>query len=196
MKKISANLLILIPLLFLFVVGCEPYPEFETVTIGEQIWMAENMKILTGNSCCYNYDLENCETYGMLYDWETAMTVCPTGWHLPSADEFQQLADYLGGDEVAGGKIKSTGTIEEGTGLWYAHEKGSATNETGFTAHPGGFRNTDGNFDLIGRNAGWWSSTEVSSDTASTRVLSYSCADFDHGYSNKKCGLSVRCLRD
>jgi uncharacterized protein (TIGR02145 family) len=115
----------------------------------------------------------NYTTYGVLYNWPAAMAgsatsninpsgvkgVCPTGWHLPSDAEWTELTDYLGGEWVAGGKLKATGTFEAGTGLWYDPNTG-ATNETGFTALPGGFRNFDGAFVFIGNYGHWWSATE------------------------------------
>ena len=131
---------------------------YKTVKIGEQVWMAENLAYApaSGNYWAYDNDDANVEIYGYLYDWQTAKNVCPAGWHLPSDEEWTELTDYLGGN--AGGKLKATGTIGSGTGLWYAPNTG-ATNETGFTALPGGYRYGDGAFDYVGYHGYWWSAT-------------------------------------
>ena len=117
---------------------------------------------------------DNYATYGVLYNWTAAMDgeassttnpsgiqgVCLTGWHLPSDAEWTELTDYLGGTSVAGGKLKETGTTH-----WASPNTG-ATNETGFTALPGGGRGYDGTFFNIGGYGTWWSATEYSSDIA------------------------------
>jgi uncharacterized protein (TIGR02145 family) len=166
---------------------------YNTVTIGTQTWMKENLKtthyangtaipLITGNSnwealtdtskayCWYDNDsATNANTYGALYTWSAAMNgaassssspssiqgVCPTGWHLPSDDEWTTLTDYLGGEAVAGGKLKETGTTH-----WQSPNEG-ATNESGFTALPGGYRYfIPDTFYYIGNYGYWWSSTE------------------------------------
>ncbi|MCK9204433.1 MAG: hypothetical protein M0P58_08390, partial [Bacteroidales bacterium] len=76
---------------------------YPTVKIGSQCWLQKNMNYQTGNSWCYENKSENCDIYGRLYDWETALKVCPKGWHLPSDDEYSVLLDYLGGKNLAGG---------------------------------------------------------------------------------------------
>ena len=133
------------------------------------------------------------ETYGYLYDWETACDVCPDGWHLPTDAEWTELTDYLG--ENAGGKLKATGTIEAGTGLWYDPNTG-ATNETGFTALPGGGRYDGGAFSSIGYVGGWWSATESSASIAWGRTMTYDDSNVTWNYFTKELGFSVRCLRD
>jgi len=133
------------------------------------------------------------ETYGYLYDWETACDVCPDGWHLPTDAEWTELTDYLG--ENAGGKLKATGTIEAGTGLWYDPNTG-ATNETGFTALPGGGRDYYGAFDYIGYYGLWWSATESGTNSAWYRYMFYYSGFVDRDNSDKELGFSVRCLRD
>jgi uncharacterized protein (TIGR02145 family) len=110
---------------------------YKTVKIGSQWWIAENLNYPADSGCwCYN---DSCgkygSIYGRLYNWKAACKSCPHGWHLPSADEVITLIDYLGGELVAGGKLKSTGTIEEGNGLWHSPNTG-ATNESGFGALP------------------------------------------------------------
>ena len=153
----------------------------------------------------------NYNTYGVLYNWPAAMNgaassttnpsgvqgVCPDGWHLPSDAEWTELTDYLGGTIDAGGKLKATGTIEAGTGLWYDLNTG-ATNETGFTALPGGGRNYTGSFYNIGGRGYWWSATEYkyNSSDAWLRSTGYSRSYVDSDDLSKELGFSVRCVRD
>jgi len=147
----------------------------------------------------------NYTTYGVLYNWTAAMDgeassttnpsgiqgVCPTGWHLPSDAEWTELTDYLGGTSVAGGKLKETGTTH-----WTSPNTG-ATNETGFTALPGGLRYDGGTFDNIGYNGYWWSATEDDAAYAWYRLMSSSFSSVYRGYyDSKELGFSVRCVRD
>src|SRR5690554_4910948 len=124
---------------------------------------------------------DNYATYGVLYNWTAAMDgeassttnpsgiqgVCPAGWHVPSDAEWTELTDYLGGTSVAGGKLKETGTTH-----WKSPNTG-ATNETGFTALPGGYRHLYGAFSNIGYDGYWWSATERSATDAWHRAMSY-----------------------
>lgn len=197
---------------------------YQSVAIGSQVWMAENLRYLpdvglgTGSQTIayyyvYRYNgtnvseakaTENYQTYGVLYNWPAAMAgmtssssnpsrvqgVCPTGWHLPSDAEWTELIDYLGGGEVAGGKLKETGTTH-----WESPNTG-ATNETGFTALPGGFRNYDGNFLNIGYNGLWWSATENGASSAMACDMNYNTSNIASYYNIKENGFSVRCVRD
>ncbi len=218
MKKLLISPLVLLAVLSAFIFGCEPddpqepYPPpnidhdfgeidvgdqtYKTIEIGTQTWMAENLNYETGNSWCYDDDPNNCMTYGRLYDWNTALTACPPGWHLPSDEEWTILTRYLGGDESAGEKMKSTGTLEAGTGLWKTPN--TATNESGFSALPGGYRFYSGYFGNLGSFGFWWSSTEKSTYSPWYRLLRFNYASvtrdyygYDNGY-----GLSVRCLKN
>jgi len=199
--------------------------EYNWVQIGDQVWMAENLKYLpsvvgpgTGsNSTAYYYvygyngtnvadakATANYTTYGVLYNWPAAMDgeassttnpsgvqgVCPTGWHLPSDAEWTQLTGYLGGEVVAGGKLKETGTTH------WSSPNTSATNETGFTALPGGYRYDDGTFDGIGDYGFWWSATEFSTTNAWYRGVGYDYSYVYKSYGYKGWGVSVRCVRD
>ena len=170
------------------------------VVIGNQEWMAENLAYSpsSGNYWAYDNDDANVEIYGYLYDWETDLNVCPAGWHLPSDEEWTELTDYLGGSSVAGGKLKATGTIETGTGLWYDPNTG-ATNETGFTALSGGGRDfSNGTFSFIGVNGSWWSATMSTTSSAWQRSMGYNRSNVFRslGYGNLELGISVRCLRN
>jgi len=171
---------------------------YPTVSISSQCWLQKNMNYQTGNSWCYDNNTSNCDTYGRLYDWETALGVCPSGWHLPSEPEFSTLVDFLGGELVAGGKMKSTGTIQSGTGLWKAPNEG-ATNESGFTAFPAGeFWIAGSEFRSLGVLGSFWSSTEFTTDPADAWNVNVWCdvARVDIGRNNKMTGESVRCLKD
>lgn len=189
---------------------------YHIVTIGAQVWMAENLKttkysdatsipLVTDNSawnnlttpgyCWYKNDEATYKnTYGALYNWYTVNTgnLCPTGWHVPTDAEWTTLTTYLGGESVAGGKLKETGTAH-----WHSPNTG-ATNESGFTALPGGIRYNTGTFNLIGDWGGWWSSTEYDAYNAWDRSLYLSYGNvlrYSSGH-NKNIGVSVRCLRD
>jgi uncharacterized protein (TIGR02145 family) len=116
--------------------------------------------------------------------------VCPNGWHVPTDAEWTTLTTYLGGESVAGGKLKETGTTH-----WESPNEG-ATNETGFTALPGGNRNNNGAFNEIGTNGFWWSSTESAAATAWYRAIYYNFSSVFRFSYYKLYGFSVRCLRD
>lgn len=190
-------------LVFVFQIGCgsgggadtvytdprdgQVYP---IVTIGTQVWMQKNMNYQTGNSWWYEDDPSNGQTYGRLYDWETAGAACPPGWHLPSDAEWQQLVDYLGGDETAGGEMK-----EAGMSHWSPPNE-DATNSSGFTALPGGYRGYNGDFDYISDLGHWWTSTEYNTNNAWLRDLSCCDGSVDEDVDPKGNAFSVRCLKD
>ena len=174
---------------------------YTTVQIGNQCWMAENLNYETSNSWWYNNNSANGNIYGRLYTWDAALTACPSGWSLPSDDEWKTMemalgmsqseADdtgYRGTDE--GGKMKETGTIH-----WNSPNTG-ATNTSGFTALPGGGRGSSGSFDSLGSYGGWWSSGEDSGTLAWGRSLHYGDGRVGRGYGGKTGGFSVRCLKD
>ncbi len=192
---------------------------YHTVTIGTQVWMVENLKttkykdgtampLVTENAtwgnltipgyCEYNNDAAiSIKTYGALYNKYAITTgkLAPAGWQVVTAAEWALLTKYLGGDSIAGGKIKSTGTKEAGTGLWLDPNTG-ATNESGFTAVPAGGRLPDGTFEFGGYRGAWWSSSEV---TAINERGRFTHSDFILVgiYSfNNNYGLPVRCVRD
>ncbi len=192
---------------------------YNVIRIGTQLWMKENLKttkyndgtnipLVTDNTawsnlttpgyCWYNNDAGSYKNvYGALYNWYAVNTgkLCPVGWHVPSDNEWTILENYLGGWEVAGGKLKATGTIEAGTGLWYSPNTG-ATNETGFTAVPGGYRSYGGYFNSFGYDGHWWSSTEYSSSNAWYRLMNHMDSYSIRVSNHKPNGFSVRCVRD
>lgn len=188
---------------------------YNTVTIGSQTWMAENLKVINYNDgspiplvtntgwtdpkpayCWYNNDEATYkDTYGALYNWYTVNTgkLCPTGWHVPSNDEWSELINYLGGSSEAGGKLK-----ESGTNHWNLPNTG-ATNESGFTALPGCYRGYLGGFGNIFYDIGdigvWWSSTDNKFGTYSFDVQNNSKGVFKDD-KEKVSGFSIRCLKD
>ncbi len=162
------------------------------VTDDEQ-W--ENLSI--GAYCWYDNDRNNGETYGALYNWYAVNTskLCPQGWRVPTDNDWTALIDYLGGGEIAGGKLKATGTLEAGDGLWNDPNEG-ATNETGFFALPGGGRGRGGSFFDVVSNAAWWSATEASGASAWLRFMASYGVGVGRYELSKSGGFSVRCLRD
>jgi len=122
-----------------------------------------------------------------------AQGICPAGWHLPTNSQFTSLASYLGGNGNAGGRMKSTGTLEAGTGLWHDPNE-EATNSSGFSAIPGGLLNS-AEFFQIGYEVNWWSSN-VYYGRAWYQTINYLQGFLIPNFGSKNNGYSVRCLRD
>jgi uncharacterized protein (TIGR02145 family) len=188
---------------------------YQTIKIGNQWWMAENLKVThyqngdgipnvmdlpiwsvlsKGAYCNYNNDTNNVATYGRLYNWfalTNSRNIAPAGWHVPNDAEWDTLIYYLGGYAVAGGKMKEAG---------FAHWRGpntGATNECGFTALPGGGRSPlADNYDGMETDAYFWSSTDIYGIYAWRRVLGYNGSDVARDYLYKQYGYSVRCVKD
>lgn len=187
---------------------------YHTVTIGTQVWMAENLKttryndgtlipVVTDNlywsrltsGACRDYDNtpDSSRIYGKLYNWyavNDARKLAPAGWHVPSDEEWVILLTYLGGENVAGGKLKETDTAH-----WASPNVG-ATNESGFTALPGGCRDFDGSFYFIRQNGYFWSSSEWNTPSAYYRFMFYNAAHVAWLAYSKTQGLSVRCVKN
>jgi uncharacterized protein (TIGR02145 family) len=191
---------------------------YPTVNIGEQVWMAKNLKVgimINGveaqtndtiiEKYCYENNPINCNIYGGIYRWNEAMQytnqqgcrgICPVGWHLPTYDEFTVLTTFLGGTRVAGGKMKTTGDLYAGTGLWLNSNTG-ATNSSGFSGLPGGHILYWGYFQDLSLDGYWWSSTEHSTYEAFDCFLMNTSESVGVGYTlDKDYGLSVRCIKD
>jgi len=202
--------------------------EYDTIHIGNQVWMAENLKVthyadgtpipfvedpvewgelerMDKAFCWYDNSISNGDTYGALYTWAAANNglssstanpsgvqgVCPTGWHLPSDAEWTTLTTFLDGENIAGGKMKETDTT-----YWQSPNAG-ATNESGFSALPGGVRYYPaGTFGAIGRTGSWWSATEYADYGAFARYISYGGVSIQRGGDYKEMGFSVRCIKD
>lgn len=195
---------------------------YKTVTIGTQVWMAENLKttkykdgekipLITESSesanpptpAYYWYDNDEAtykNDYGALYNWYTVNTgkLCPAGWLVPTEAEFNSLIAYLGSMSVAGGKLKEAGITH-----WESPNIG-ATNETGFTALPGGERTTVYDYwesSQIGIRGNWWSSTENTDEFAGDEVAGILILENVQNeayiqYKVEQCGLAVRCIKD
>ena len=160
--------------------------------------------LTTGAWCYYNNTTVNGTTYGKLYNWYAVVGIydaasatnpalrkklAPAGWHVPTDAEWTQLTDCLGGEAVAGGKMKSTST------LWQSPNT-AATKKSGLSGLPAGYRLIYGSFFNIGSFGGWWSSSEGSTGEAWGRSLNYSSGFAFRSFNFKKGGFSVRCLRD
>ena len=185
---------------------------YTSIVINGQEWMQQNLAVTkyrngdpiptglsnttwqnttSGAYAIYDNVAANNTTYGKLYNWyavNDSRGLCPAGWHVPSDAEWTTLATSLGGSSVAGGKMKSTtGWISPNTG---------ATNESGFTGLPGGYRYNGGPYDDVGNYGSWWSSTEYGSSVAWNRALVYFNSSVLRNGGNKQFGFSVRCVRD
>jgi len=188
---------------------------YHTVTIGTQTWMVENLKTTKYNDstaitfakgmtdwgtlsasyyCWYDNDIANKDIYGALYNWNAINNtkLCPPGWHVPSDAEWAILITFLGGENIAGNKLKESGTIH------WLYPNAGANNNTGFTALPGGSRSNYGTFFGIDKYGVWWSSSlcECSSFVAWNWVFNFETGKVDRITNFKGSGLSVRCIKD
>jgi uncharacterized protein (TIGR02145 family) len=160
---------------------------YKVVKIGTQTWMAQNLNYNANGSKCYGNDPANCAKYGRPYNWSTAKNACPKGWHLPSYDEWETLVDFAGGDKVAGKKLKAESS-------W--NGDGNNTDEYGFSALPGGYGHSGGDFLYAGGSGFWWNSSEYSTSYAYYRYMYYYYEYAGWNYNYKYCLFSVRCLHD
>jgi len=191
--------------------------KYKTVTIGNQTWFAENLKYLpsvspssngsSDNPYYYVYDYQgtnvseakaitNYKTYGVLYNWQAARKACPSGWHLPSDDEWKTLEMYLGMSRSEADQYGGRGESKKlkSTRGWY--NNGNGTDAVGFSALPGGCRDGSGHFGNLGYYGFWWSATAIGSTGAWDRSLGFNSVKvYRNGY-YKDYGFSVRCLRD
>jgi len=186
---------------------------YHVIRIGGQDWMIENLRttryndgtaiplvtdntawgaLITPGRCWYNNDSATYNNYGALYNWYTVNTgkLAPTGWHVASDTEWTILTNYLGGASIAGGKLK-----EAGLAHWLTPNTG-ATNETGFSALPGGYRYSSGAFTNVGTYGFWWSSTAGGATDSWSRGMYCSSANVFRFNYNDTYGFSVRCVRD
>lgn len=193
---------------------------YQTIKIGEQIWMAENLRTATyrdgtaivcpgadndawernleGAYSLHDNRPENNLTYGLLYNWAAVInprSLSPEGWHIPTDEEWQTLVDYVGGDDLAGGALKSEAVEPAPHPRWDKPNTG-ATNISGFSGLPGGLRRSNGTFREIGPYAAWWSATDGGPEDAWHRSIFYSDTQVYHFIYGKGSGMSVRCVRD
>jgi len=191
---------------------------YKIVTIGNQKWTKTNLNVshyrngdpiphvtdreqwanlTTGAWCYYNNDPVNEAKYGKLYNWYAVNDprgLAPAGWHVPSDAEWTILTTFLGGESVAGGKMKEMG-IAFNYFNWISPNT-SATNSSGFTALPGGTRSFIGLFSNVGFNGYWWSSLEYNTTNVWYRYLFYTNGSAYRNYAQKVNGFSVRCIKN
>ena len=190
--------------------------KYKTIQIGTQTWMAENLRVIrfndntsiplvsgnwsnnTTTTPAYNWFMNDSSLYkniiGAVYNWYAVNTnkLCPIGWHVPTDAEWTTLTNYLGGENVAGNKLREGGISH----WWYINDINNATNESGFTALPG-FMYSEGLFNSFITTAFWWSSTESDINSVWIRTLTGfgdGIGRFANGF--KRYGYSVRCLKD
>lgn len=187
---------------------------YSSITIGKQKWMDKNLEVITyrngdvipqvndvnswaalttGAWCYYDNDPANGVIYGKLYNWYAVNDprgLAPQGWHIPTDAEWTTLANLLGGDATAGGKMKTTGITRWNT------PNISANNESGFEGLPGGYRYFNGAYTYVGFYGFWWSSNQYNSEGAWSRFLDYSNGILNKHYNDKTYGFSVRCIKD
>ena len=183
----------------------------QEIKIGTQTWTTKNLdvtkyrngdaipqvqdknawaKLKTGAWCYYENKTANGTTYGKLYNWfavNDTRGLAPKGYHIPTDNEWTILTDYLGGETIAGTKMKSTSGWDN---------NGNGTNTSGFAGLPGGYLYSNGYFNLIGANGGWWSSSEDGTFGVWYRYLGFNDGNVYRDYDSKRSGFSVRCLRD
>ena len=189
---------------------------YSIITIGTQKWMKENLKttrylngdsIETTSPATFNIgkesspkyqwasggDKSNVAAYGRLYTWYVvtdSRKICPKGWHIPSDEEWTVLIDFLGGEAIAGSKLKETGTIH-----WSSLNE-DATNESDFTALPGGYRSYTKYFMNFGKNGYWWSSEVYGESFSWIRGVSYNSTEVSRTFNYGMGAYSIRCIKD
>ncbi|NOU47182.1 MAG: T9SS type A sorting domain-containing protein [Bacteroidales bacterium] len=188
---------------------------YDTVTIGTQVWMKQNLHVThynngipiptvtdfsiwstltTGARCYYNNDSATYDSiYGALYNWYSVVDenlICPTAWHVPTNTEWQEVEAYLGGAMIAGGKMKEAGTTH-----WKSPNTG-ATNSTGFTGLPGGARDPGIDYRTMTENGLWWTAKSYNGTMAWSVYMWYLFAGIDHNPTDKNFGASIRCIKD
>jgi uncharacterized protein (TIGR02145 family) len=163
---------------------------YKTVKIDDQEWMGENLAFKTESECFVYEDIKDyVKTHGYLYSWKAAIKACPDGWRLPSMQDWWYLSNYLGGDDVAGGKLKETGTTS-----WKSPNTG-ATNSSGFTALSSG-RSGDKAKEFIGDMTYFWTNVDDDDVTSWCAALYSSRRELSIYPTDKKDGYSVRCLKN
>jgi uncharacterized protein (TIGR02145 family) len=193
---------------------------YKTVVLGTREWMAENLNvghfqngdqifiveddngwassILQPFSCYYQNIVENACPYGRIYNFYAVTDpreLCPVGWHVPDNFEWSLLGNAFGGSSAAGGALKTDGTVEEGTSLWYAPNTG-ATNSSGFSAVPGGYRSQFGFYTQKGYGAYYWAGQSAGSNDGWFSQLRNDSNSLQGNIFDGRFGAAVRCIRD
>lgn len=205
-------------IVFLILICFAGYSQFSTVKIGSQTWMTENLnvdafrngdKIKEAKSpkkwkkmgkrhkpawCYYENKTANGNVYGKLYNWyavNDSRGLAPCGWHVPTDQEWMELVEFLGGEDIAGIKLKSTKGWKE-----HINNQSDGNNKSGFGGLPGGYRYSNGDFFYKGNFGYWWTSTMESEDKAFSRDQSFDKSSVGKDSNEKVNGLSVRCIKD
>ena len=192
---------------------------YDTIIMCSKIWTTENLKVshyrngdlipqvqdnlqwenlTTGAWCWYNNDSITYSTYGKLYNWyavNDSRGLAPVGWHIPTEDNWLELTNCLGGEDIAGGKIKTRGTIQTSSGLWETPNV-IIDPYSNFNGLPGGYRDYPGFFIGLGSYNYWWSSTESNSGTSKMRVIANIISNMNKGAFGKNYGFYLRCVKD
>jgi len=156
--------------------------KYKVIKIGEQTWMAENLSYNAISSKCY----DDQEKYGRLYDWSTAKSACPIGWHLPSNEEWNVLVASTGGEKIAGKFLKATSGWKK---------NGNGEDKYGFTALPGGYGSSVGYINYVGSYGSWWSATEYDDSKVYSWFMYYYYDDVGCYNFSKSFLRSVRCVQ-
>jgi len=168
---------------------------YQWVRIGDQIWMAENFAYApeSGDYWAFQDDVNNVPVYGYLYSWNAAKELAPEGWHLPNNAEWSILINYLGGEDVAGGKMKTTDTGQDAGVAYWMEPNTGATDESGFSAVPAGVRYASGSFSFLHGHCRYWEA-----DKPRFYSLDYSNAkiSFSSFTVTSTEGYSVRYIKD
>jgi uncharacterized protein (TIGR02145 family) len=168
--------------------------KYRAVTIGGKTWMAKNLNYQTGTSWCYGNNSSNCDQSGRLYDWNTAKTACPSGWHLPSRQEWNDLVKAAGSDDKSLAKaVGISALLKSSEGGW---EGSRGLDKYGFSALAGGLRDENGRFGYTGKSGYWWSDAEYNKTYAYAKVMSYHIDYIKESDFPKNLGLSVRCVQN
>jgi uncharacterized protein (TIGR02145 family) len=190
---------------------------YKTIVISSQTWMAENLNYAAPGSKCGGEDgslkdenTQYCDKYGRLYNWATAITVCPAGWHLPSRDDWAILLKFaqedngdIYGSEQDINRASIAGKYLKTTSGWnsYENESGNGEDKYGFAALPGGYGSEDGGLNRVGSHGFWWNTFDYGSGSGSSSIAGYRSAAYNskealHGSFNKRSSLNVRCVED
>jgi uncharacterized protein (TIGR02145 family) len=197
---------------------------YQTVTIGNQVWMVENLRTThyrngdpipriteindwsnrnSGAYCEYKNEVTNSQAYGMLYNWYVITdkrNICPKGWHIPTDEEWHELVSYLDSVASINNSIveskRAGGMLKENGTLHWSTPNVGASNTSGFTGLPGGTRIHNGYFNIISKYGYYWTSSEKGSDLAWFRVLDYDNSGVLRFQGFKRNGFSIRCIKD
>lgn len=164
-----------------------------TITIGNQTWMANNL--MDKNGFCNYPNKNDCQKYGSLFNFNSAIKACPEGWELPTKGDWEVLISNLGGETAAGKELKAKGHLETGDGYWKAYKEFEGTNSTCFGAQPGGFIQSGGKFLNIGTYGYFWTSSSINEVKAHVATMVYFEDFIKLNQYAKENFYSVRCIK-